>query len=346
MALTHLAFFMARKVWDEVENTQKGRLFFRIGGVNTVNPFAVPVIKNELYLYATQAVDNGFLGAVDGFLAKQRSADEQQMKDDDVFDKDFHKVTDDLIASAASIYVDFSGSASFFTPLMKAALEARRNSIRGAFIMGGVFSDAKPLTMSSIPNVLNRFSCATMNQLYNPGLTAALFYFLKFHQIPTFTVCNNVVGDLATFADSEKKVKTDIGWETFLNANGISGTFLLALARTYYNAPFGPPRKPFDFYTAKSLVEHLRGNLPLSAAPNKFLHFNSTYGATLVGPSATVAEAVASYVGQIVAAGRESAQAVEIATIKEQPVKNYATLVVKDLAFHTSPNTHQLYLVC
>ena len=30
--------------------------------------------------------------------------------------------------------------------------------IRGVFIMGGVLADAAPMTMPSLPNVLNRFS--------------------------------------------------------------------------------------------------------------------------------------------------------------------------------------------
>ena len=30
--------------------------------------------------------------------------------------------------------------------------------IRGVFVMGGVYADAAPLTMPSLPNVLNRFS--------------------------------------------------------------------------------------------------------------------------------------------------------------------------------------------
>ena len=328
-ALTHLAFFLAVKVWDEAAAT--GRLFFRIGGINTVNPFAALVIKNELFVYATLAKKNGYLEAVDGFLRKH-----MQIYPGDTFDKDFNEVFDDPIARAASIYVDFSGSASFFTKPTEVALAAHSDKIRAAFIMGGVFSDAPPLTMPSIPGVLNRFSCATMNQLYSPNLTAALFYFLKRHKIPTFTVCNNAVEDLATFADADKTQKTDAGWETFLRANGIGGAFLVELARTYYNAPFGPPRKPFDFYTAKSLVDHLRGSfLP---SPNKFLHFNPTYGVTLVGPSATATEAVASYVAQVVAAkkGGEDARNLEIATIKRLPVGDYVTLAVRDLAFPPS----------
>ena len=97
-----------------------------------------------------------------------------------------------------------------------------------------------------------------------------------------------------------------------------------------------PPRKPFDFYTAKSLVDHLRGScLP---SPNKFLHFNPTYGVTLVGPSATATEAVASYVAQVVAAkkGGGDARNLEIETIKRLPVGDYVTLAVRDLAFPPS----------
>ena len=117
--------------------------------------------------------------------------------------------------------------------------------------MGGVYADATPQTMPSIPNVLNRFSrqcsgffvqcylislcvfafcemahikhfSATMNQLYHPARTAAFFNMLAANEdISVFTVTNNVVHDLMTFADAEKKHKTFEGIAFFLASNGL-----------------------------------------------------------------------------------------------------------------------------
>ena len=115
--------------------------------------------------------------------------------------------------------------------------------------MGGVYADSTPMTMPSIPNVLNRFSrwpafsslhhskiclmqhctkcmlfvhgSATMNQLYHPARTAAFFQFLgENSKIPVFAVTNNVVQDLMTFANAEKKQKTLDGVTNFLKSNG------------------------------------------------------------------------------------------------------------------------------
>ena len=106
--------------------------------------------------------------------------------------------------------------------------------------MGGVYADAAPLTMPSLPGVLNRFSrcnlfniahsspltltfplSATMNQLYHPARTAAFFNMLaKSSNIPVFTVTNNVVHDLTTYADEERKTKTLEGVTKFLASNG------------------------------------------------------------------------------------------------------------------------------
>ena len=60
-----------------------------------------------------------------------------------------------------------------------------------------------------------------MNQLYHPVRTASFFTMLAQNSnIPVFTVTNNVVHDLTTFADHEKKQKTLVGVENFLKSNG------------------------------------------------------------------------------------------------------------------------------
>jgi hypothetical protein len=66
------------------------------------------------------------------------------------------------------------------------------------------------------------FLCsATMNQLYHPLRTANFFNMLKRQKdVPVFCVTNNVVHDLATFSDEQKKLKTLEGVTNFLVANG------------------------------------------------------------------------------------------------------------------------------
>jgi hypothetical protein len=59
-----------------------------------------------------------------------------------------------------------------------------------------------------------------MNQLYHPSNTATFFTMLAQNRdIPVFTITNNVVDDLTTFADAEKKVKTMEGVTKFLVSN-------------------------------------------------------------------------------------------------------------------------------
>ena len=61
---------------------------------------------------------------------------------------------------------------------------------------------------------------ATMNQLFHPACTAAFFQMLAGNRhIPVFAITNNVVDDLTTYADPEKKHKTLEGVTKFLEAN-------------------------------------------------------------------------------------------------------------------------------
>ena len=59
-----------------------------------------------------------------------------------------------------------------------------------------------------------------MNQLYHPARTASFFNMLAQNRdIPVFTITNNVVEDLTSFADAEKKQKTLEGVMKFLASN-------------------------------------------------------------------------------------------------------------------------------
>jgi hypothetical protein len=134
------------------------------------------------------------------------------------------------------------------------------SKIVAALIMGGVLTDQPPLTTPPSPNILNRFSSATMNQLYHPQNAADFFSFLEQFKIPTLVITNNAVGDLTTF-DAENR-KTDNGILSFMSSNDLKGPFLQRMALAHYNSPYNPSRKPFDFYTAVALREFM------AASPN------------------------------------------------------------------------------
>ncbi len=60
----------------------------------------------------------------------------------------------------SNIYLDFNGSMAFLNKdwIERLGAATAANRVKGVFVMGGVRSDSKPMTMPSIPNVLNRFS--------------------------------------------------------------------------------------------------------------------------------------------------------------------------------------------
>ena len=271
-ALTNLALFMARKIWEEVENEKKGRLYFTIGGTNDINPFHVAALKNELMVYTRAANRMGF---------KENSRSIARYVEGMVFDMYGRPALDpvkDLHYNA--IYIDFSGSAAFFNRAWRDNLEERLKVVAACFVMGGVFSDREPTTMPAIKNSLNRFSCATMNQLYHPGRTGKLLSFLSKNNIPIFTVCNNTVPDLKLVVN--RSIPDPNAWRTFLQANNLTGPCLHAFAEKYYTSVYNPPHKAFDYYTALALASHMQGNLRHRV--NKRLMYNSTYGVTLVSP--------------------------------------------------------------
>jgi hypothetical protein len=188
-----------------------------------------------------------------------------------------------FISEFDAIYMDFNGSMAFFDPEWESVLYDAAGKIKAVVIMGGVYSDKEPQTMPAIPS-MNRVSCATMNQLYHKEHTDQFFVMLDLHKVKVFIVANNDVDDLVTFADTEKKVKSDLGWTRFLKANGLDSPFLKSISSAYYNSQYTPPRKAFDYYTAMVVTYMIRhekedNNLVLS---KRNVFFNSETGATII----------------------------------------------------------------
>ena len=257
----------------------------------------------------------------------------------------------------SDIVLDFNGSLAFWDEAWERRLSAAAGRVRAVFVMGGVLTEAEPVTMPAIPGVLNRFSSATMNQLYHPQRTAEFLAFAGQRGVPVFVVTNNAVGDLATFADPERKVRTYDGVDAFLRANRLDGPFLAALARAHYTSRYNPPRKPFDFYTALALTAFLgegRGEmLRLAEVDPRRLYYSNVYGMTFLSARDTWAAARAEYVERV---GRPPAEGAdkfarsryeyfqkEIAVLARWD--GMASLPAAELRFHLDPESKRLELV-
>jgi len=335
-AMTDLAFIMANRVWNEVETEEgvtKGRLFFAIGGVNDVNPFSGKAVKNEVYVYTSgenKSNDKPLLTAED-----IRVHGHIEPTEGNVYSSDGSKVDLDLAAYGA-VYMDFNGSMALFSSAWERNLDklATEKKLKGVFVMGGVLAEAAPLTMPSIPGVLNRFSSATMNQLYHPARTASFFDLLARHpEVPVFTVTNNAVGDLLTMNSSKEKTMEGV-W-AFMDSNGLMGDFLRLVAKAHYESRYSPPRKAYDFYTSLALCRLLTAQAkgdkatvaaltatrteeggkgpeggagaggaaapPAGPVPaeDRYLFYSGTYGMSLVSSSPNWKDALCNYVVKI-----------------------------------------------
>jgi hypothetical protein len=255
-AMTDIAFKLANKIWDEVPG--RGNLFFGIGGINAINPFSESAIKNEVLVYSEviRNTDKQLIGPEQGTVYASSG-----------------EVCTISWPDYSNIYMDFNGSLAFWNGYLAQRLSQVDvvGKIRGVFIMGGVYADREPVTMPAIPNILNRFSSATMNQLYHPQNAADFFAFLSQFKINTWTISNNVVKSLDSFVPGTNQ-KTEQGIDSFLTSNGLGGDFLKKCALLHYCSRYNPPRKPFDFYCATALCTLLRSQKvePLPPTRNIF----------------------------------------------------------------------------
>ena len=170
-----------------------------------------------------------------------------------------------------------------------------------------------------------------MNQLYHPEHTAEFFTMLAQNtNIKVYTVTNNVVHDLATFSDAEKKNKTLDGVAKFLAANrfefcwrlisfkmktilspfySLDGENIKSLCKAHYESMYSPPRKAFDVYVAVALVRFMNGwekkerlgelRQPALPAVAKKLFYSNQYGMTLVSQCDKWDEALQTYISKI-----------------------------------------------
>ena len=279
-AMTDMAHFIVNNVWKESsaprDKEQLGKLVFYIGGINAVNPFSDTAVKNELVVFSDSALEDC------------PSLDTTEVK---CVDQNGSKYNLNL-ECYDQIYVDFNGSMAFFSEESELYIQMTQQSIIkkicAAFIMGGISAEETPKTMPSIAGRLNRFSCATMNQLYHPENTARFFQFLSSNNIPAFVVTNNVVPDLTKLTSG----KTSDAVNAYLKAQHLDHEFLSGLAHAYYENPHGPPPcKPFDHFVAVALARYIEGER-FRSAPRKWLFYCCRYGVAIVSEQSTWKDAL------------------------------------------------------
>jgi hypothetical protein len=278
-ALTALAFSMAKKVWDAVDSPSKGTLHFCIGGINEINPFSHRALKNEAFVYASMVDYTLVTGKLSGLDPRDAMTSDTRNTGNCL----------ELLDNRTSIYIDFNGSMAFLDSFWECKLCEVRSSIKGVFVLGGVLANEAPLTLPPVKGILNRLSCATMNQLYAPSRTAAFFALMGSCGIPVYMIPNNVVGDLG----STPEKRADSPWKSFLSANGIGIQVLNDMASLFYNSGYNAPVKPFDFYSAFALTTFMATD-ELQYADRK-LHFDDVYGVSLISSDANWENVVKSY---------------------------------------------------
>ena len=283
--LTDIAFEMATRVWKDTK--AEGQLYFCVGGINDINPFHYSAIKNEILVYARSMGDIKTLNSVDeGKIYYQTGTSYDQPL-----------LT--LLQEHNQVFIDFNGSMAFLNDAWINAIESisRARKLKAAVVMGGVYADKAPLTMPAIKDTLNRFSCSTMNQLYSPAKTNSFFQLMQSFEVPVYIIANNAVESIETFDPSNSKIKTDAGWKTFLASNNLNIPSLQDYCQAYYNSPFNPPRKPFDYYTGETMFALVK-HKPPTCIP-KELFFDVRYGVALLGPDQSTSEStLKNYIGR------------------------------------------------
>ena len=262
--ITSLAFKMAMDVWNQTESPNKGTLFFCIGGINDVNPFYPSALKNEMLVYSKTIFDNEILidpanCAEGSVLSSNGESTQSSIK---TFLTKYH-----------NIFIDFNGSMAFLNFTWNHALNeiGHLKLIKGAFVQGGVYTSQSPKTIPATKNVLNRLSCATMNQLYSPMKSALFFHLMQKHEVPIYIVANN---ETEPFENHEQ----------FLKANGIHSPSLTQYCQYYYDTnPYGSAKKPFDFQVALVVTQTVKHKIHMSfPSTNATLFVSPSHGATLI----------------------------------------------------------------
>ena len=324
---TDIAYRLCRRIWLNTEvnpGLKKGDLFFYVGGINKVNPFASKIVKRESeHWYHYVDLGSTMLSTTEGSLVDSHEKS--------------HELAS-LLRKYENIYMDFNGSAAFFNQDFEDILRRFPSKFGGFFVAGGVLSDQNPMTMVS-SEFLNRFSGSTMNQLYHPEHTIRMMNFVQNTGMITYTVSNNTVQPL-----ENKAQITNV-----LVNRDIASDICIELVEGYYSdsSPF-PPKKLFDLYTAVALTNRISGRHVKSEA--KSLYVLKTYGFCVVSSQHKAEAAFQEYFSLLEFKISNLDMPMTSFTIERDVImseiakKRYETYLVYDTTMRIDPGTYAIQI--
>ena len=165
------------------------------------------------------------------------------------------------------------GSVSFYKYLNFISLfDYIKTKIKGFYIMGGILSNAIPLTMPITKEYLKNLrkpTQATANQYYSPDEYINLLGFIKSNNIPIFVIPNNsIFNDNNIIPHIQKLFPYHY--------------HLIKLCRIYYEKNKG---KPFDFIVSRLISKHINNSssyLRHISNPISYLYYDYNYGSTIL----------------------------------------------------------------
>lgn len=297
--MKQIAYYMCCAVWDEILDNEV-KLHFVDGGINDINPFSIDTVKNEINVYGDTAIN----------IKNKIKLPNTNITENTQILKYNDWITENIKNELVEILMDMNGSMAFYNDITltnaKAKAKAKANAsaindinaaliknLKGVFIMGGVYDDLPPDTLSTM-SFLNRFSSATMNQLYANEKTGK---FLKDCEttVPIYIVSNNEINKNLTYGDKTPN-KRDVYFDSYkdkmIEMGLLTGDFSKELfdsfykAKDIYDAYIVPlPFKPFDVLSAYALVSADFSATVNSATLNdeyKFLTYIPKYGSTII----------------------------------------------------------------
>ena len=278
LIMAFIAWYIADAFWqwqspnpDSSQKT-KPQLLFSLGGINSINPFSVTSIKDEYKTYGPSIVDNEKEAVkikVSRFEETIRDKTTMSILNDPIYDK---------------IWIDMNGSMAWYVSPTPPPEPSWISKIQGVFIMGGVLDDEEVNTMSSIEKTLNRFSCATMNQLYHPMRTVQFLMDVKILATQVFVISNNEINKNFSFTGAECEQDEFVHACDYMNIlPSKAGHIIRKCFQSFYDTD-AAKRKPFDVVSAYGLIcnmyEKEQSN-PLQKIPG-YLYSNNTYGISIV----------------------------------------------------------------
>lgn len=253
--------------------------------INTINPFSVKSIKDELEVYDFKKTSF--------FTIEDQSPTIEHFTNI----KDFYT---SAVPLYSHIYIDMNGSMAWFKE--QGNEKSFISKIKRCYVMGGILDNSVVDTMSAVPGVLNRLSSATMNQLYAPECTKRFFnalgdklLFITNNEINAWVNKEGNKWSKKYNEDEQKNTELkDTHYNIFKKAmqdrllipsdtydQKLGHSIVKDFKSYYYNRP--ADRKPFDVISALYLCNDLYNNI--TKFVNTKLFYNSVYGCTILSES-------------------------------------------------------------